>query len=157
MKIDASLIKLKLKDKIPVEDEKKFEAMLVNIIPHLHAITEELTSQKIEDLKQKRKELESTFLNLSNRYSDLFKEYAKIKLKANELYSRNRTVALTMGVLRLKLMTFRDQGVELPIEEGYEQAIEKVEYFIYRYLTKKEDERLKEEDKLIDQIVFQER
>ncbi|MHA1687133.1 MAG: hypothetical protein ACTSYD_12145 [Candidatus Heimdallarchaeaceae archaeon] len=157
MKIDATMFKLKFKEKIPVEDESKFANILVTNMAYLDVITHDVVNWTLEDIETKRKEIEEVFVGLSKRYSDLFKEYAKIRLKANELYTRNRTVALTMGVLRLKLMTLRDQGIELPIEEGYDKAIEKVEYFIYRYLTKKEDERLKEDDKLIDQVVFPER
>ena len=66
-----------------------------------------------------------------------------------QLYERNRTVALTMGILRQRLIQLKDKNVDLPLE--YEQAIVTIENFIYRYLTKKQDKRL------VEQIVFDER
>jgi len=151
MKIDASTFKIKFKDKIPCENETKLAQILVNSMAFLQEINKELLELPIEEINKKRKELEEEFLGLSRDYSDLFKDYAKIRMQANELYSRNRTVALSMGVLRLNLITLKDQGIDIPLPYSYDEAIKKVEYYIYRYLTKKEDERL------IEQIVFKER
>ena len=151
MKIDASTFRVKLKKKIPCENESKLAQILVNNMAFLDEITEEVLNIPLEEIKEKKKLLEEEFMGLSREYSDLFRDYAKIRMKANELYSRNRTVALTMSVLRLNLMTLRDQGIEISLPYSYDEAIKKVEYFIYRYITKKEDKRL------VEQVVFKER
>jgi hypothetical protein len=45
-------------------------------------------------------------------------------------------------------MLFKEKELEIPLD--LEKAIETVEYFIYRYITKKQD------DRLVEQIVFEE-
>ena len=54
-----------------------------------------------------------------------------------------------MGLLRLKLIELRETGKDLSLD--YDEAIEQVEYFIHRYLTKKQDKRL------VEQVVFDEK
>ena len=149
MKIGTTMYTIKLKDKIPCEDESVLASDLAYYLYYLDVIPEELVSWTLEDLSNKRKEDEDIFKELSKDYSSLFKEYALIRLKANELYERNRVVALTMGLLRQKLIELKSSGRELPLD--CDDSIEKVEYFIYRYLTKKQDKRL------VEQVVFDER
>ena len=149
MKIGTTMYTVKFKDKIPCDDEDILASDLAYYLYYLDSIPEELSEWSPEDLSKKRSEDEEVFNNLSKEYSDLFKDYALIRLKANELYERNRTVALTMGILRQKLIQLKNSGGELPIQ--YDESIEKVEYFIYRYLTKKQDKRL------VEQVVFEER
>ena len=149
MKIGTTMFTLKFKDKIPCENEIILASDLAYYLYYLHEIPEELSEWQLEDLNEKRHEDEKIFTDLSKKYSDLFKEYALIKLKANELYERNRVVALTMGLVRQKLMNMKETGIEAPLD--YDIAIAKIEHFIYRYLTKRQDERL------VEQIVFNEK
>jgi len=140
---------VKFKDKIPCENEIILASDLAYYLYYLHEIPEELSDWQLDDINKKRTEDEDVFTNLSKKYSDMFKEYALIKMKANELYERNRVVALTMGLVRQKLINMKETGVEVPL--NYDVAIAKIEHFIYRYLTKKQDERL------VEQIVFDEK
>ncbi|MCE7743276.1 MAG: hypothetical protein GOP50_12570 [Candidatus Heimdallarchaeota archaeon] len=149
MKIGTTMYKVKLKDKIPCDDESILASDLAYYLYYLEVIPEELAEWTMEDVSNKRAEDEEIFTELSKEYSGLFQDYALIRLKANELYERNRVIALTLGILRLKLIQLKESGRELPID--YDEAIEKVEYFIYRYLTKKQDKRL------VEQVVFEER
>jgi len=149
MKIGTTMFSVKFKDKIPCEDEAKLASDLAYYLYYLKEIPDELAEWDMEEINKRREDEEVIFNEMSKKYSNLFKEYALIKLKANELYERNRTVALTMGILRQRLMQLRDSGVELPLD--YDQAITAIENFIYRYLTKKQDKRL------VEQIVFDER
>ena len=149
MKIGTTMYTIKLKDKVPCEDESILASDLAYYLYFLDVIPEELVNWNLEDLSNKRAQEEGIFTELSHEYSNLFKEYALIKLKANELYERNRVVALTMGLLRQRLIELKSRGHDLPL--NYDESIEKVEYFIYRYLTKKQDKRL------VEQVVFEER
>ena len=149
MKIGTTMYTIKFKDKVPCEDESILVSDLAYYLYFLDVIPEELINWNLEDLSKKREEDENIFNDLSHKYSNLFKEYALIKLKANELYERNRVVALTMGLLRQRLIELKSSGRELPLD--YDESIEKVEYFIYRYLTKKQDKRL------VEQVVFNEK
>ena len=149
MKIGTTMYNVKLKDKIPCEDESILASDLAYYLYYLEVIPEELAEWTMEDVSNKRYEDEEIFTELSKDYSGLFQEYALIRLKANELYERNRVVALTMGILRQKLIQMKESDQDLPID--YDETIEKVEYFIYRYLTKKQDKRL------VEQVVFDER
>ena len=54
-----------------------------------------------------------------------------------------------MGLLRQKLLNLKESGIDLPLD--YDESIENIEHFIYRYLTKKQDKRL------VEQVVFDER
>jgi hypothetical protein len=149
MKIGTTMFTIKFKDKIPCENEATMASDLAYYLHYLEEIPDELIDWKIEDLDGKRDIEEIIFTDLSREYSNLFKEYALIKLKANELYQRNRTIALTAGILRQKLMSIKDHGT--PINLDVDKSIEIVENFIYRYITKKQD------DRLIEQIVFEEK
>lgn len=149
MKIGTTMFTVKFKDKIPCENEAVLASDLAYYLHYLEEIPDELIKWKVEDFNGKRGTEEVIFSKLSHEYSDLFKEYALIKLKANELYQRNRTIALTAGILRQKLMSLKDH--ETPINFDVDEAIRVVENFIYRYITKKQDERL------IEQIVFEEK
>ena len=149
MKIGTTMYTIKFKDKVPCEDESILASDLAYYLYFLDVIPDELVDWNLGDLSNKRAEEERVFNELSHKYSNLFKEYALIKLKANELYERNRVVALTMGLLRQKLIELKTRGIELPL--NYDDSIELVEYFIYRYLTKKQDKRL------VEQVVFEER
>lgn len=103
----------------------------------------------MEDLNVRRKEDEDIFNVLSKEYSNLFRRYALIRLKANELYEGNRVIALTIGLVRLKIIQFKESDIGFPLD--YDESIEQLEYFIYRYLTKKQDKRL------VEQVVFDEK
>ena len=149
MKIGTTMFTVKFKDKIPCENELILASDLAYYLYYLHEIPEELPGWQIDDLNKTRQEDEEVFTELSKKYSDLFKEYALIRLKANELYERNRTIALTIGLVRLKLINMKESGVEAPLD--YDVAIAKIEHFIYRYLTKQQDKRL------VEQIVFDEK
>ncbi len=149
MKINTTRFNIKFKDKIPCEDENILASDLAYYLYYLEIIPDELTDWDMNDLSNKRAEDEKIFQELSREYSSLFQEYALIRLKANELYERNRTVALTLSLLRQRLIHLKESGRELPL--NYDESIEKVEYFIYRYLTKKQDKRL------VEQVVFDER
>ncbi len=149
MKIGTTMFTVKFKDKIPCDNEIILASDLAYYLYYLHEIPEELSSWKLDDLNEKRNEDEKIFTEMSKKYSDLFKEYALIKMKANELYERNRVVALTMGLVRQKLINMKETGKYAPLD--YDVAIAKIEHFIYRYLTKKQDERL------VEQIVFDEK
>ncbi len=148
MKIKTTMFTVKFKDKIPCENELILSSDLAYYLYYLDAIPDELAEWKIEDIKEKKNKDETEFTEISNNYSTLFQEYALIRLKANELYERNRVIALTLGILRQKLLLFKEADREIPID--LEKAIETVEYFIYRYITKKQD------DRLVEQIVFEE-
>ncbi len=149
MKIGTTMFTVKFKDKVPCDDENILASDLAYYLYYLNIIPKEIIEWTLEDISKKRLEDETIFTEMSKEYSNLFKEYALIRLKANELYERNRTVALTMGLLRQKLIKFKENNIELPLD--YDKSIEIVENFIYRYLTKKQDKRL------IEQVVFQER
>ena len=149
MKIKTTMFKIKFKNKIPCDDEFKLGSDLAYYLPFLAELTEEVMNWDLSDIKEHTRQSKEEFDPLSREYSNLFKEYAQIKLRANELYYRNRVVALTMGLLRQKLMRLKSSNVALPLD--YDKAIEKVEYFIYRYITKKQD------DRLVEQVVFDER
>lgn len=140
---------VKFKDKIPCDNEIILASDLAYYLYYLHEIPEELADWQLDVLNEKRNEDEKIFTEMSKKYSDLFKEYALIKLKANELYERNRVVALTMGLVRQKLINMKESEKDAPLD--YDVAIAKIEHFIYRYLTKKQDERL------VEQIVFDEK
>ena len=103
----------------------------------------------MEDLNVRRKEDEEIFNVLSKEYSNLFRRYALIRLKANELYEGNRVIALTIGLVRLKIIQFKESNIGFSLD--YDKSIEQLEYFIYRYLTKKQDKRL------VEQVVFYEK
>jgi len=103
----------------------------------------------MEDLNVRRKEDEDIFNVLSKEYSNLFRRYALIRLKANELYEGNRVIALTIGLVRLKIIQFKESNIGFSLD--YDKSIEQLEYFIYRYLTKKQDKRL------VEQVVFDEK
>ena len=139
---------VKFKDKMPCENEQILSSDLAYYLYYLDVIPDELAEWKIEDIKEKKNKDEIEFKEISKNYSTLFQEYALIRLKANELYERNRVIALTLGILRQKLMLFKESEREIPLD--LEKAIETVEYFIYRYITKKQD------DRLVEQIVFEE-
>ena len=149
MKIGTTMFTLKFKEKIPCQNETILASDLAYYLYFLDVIPKELSEWNLDDIYTKRAEDEQEFTSKSKVYSNLFQEYALIRLKANELYERNRTVALTMGLLRQKFIELKEKGIDLPI--NYNEAIERVEYFIYRYLTKKQD------DRLVEQIVFDER
>ena len=149
MKIGTTMFTVKFKEKIPCQNETVLASDLAYYLYYLDVIPKELSEWNLEDIHTKRTEDEHEFNSRSKVYSNLFQEYALIRLKANELYERNRTVALTMGLLRQKLIQLKEEGHELGL--NYDEAIEKVEHFIYRYLTKKQD------DRLVEQIVFDER
>ncbi len=148
MKIGTTMYTVKFKDKIPCENELILSSDLAYYLYYLDVIPDELAEWEIEDIKERKNNDEKEFTEISKNYSTLFQEYALIRLKANELYERNRVVALTLGILRQKLMLFKEKGREIPLD--LEKAIETVEYFIYRYITKKQD------DRLVEQIVFEE-
>ncbi len=149
MKIGTTMFTVKFKDKIPCENEIILASDLAYYLYYLKEIPEELPGWQIDDLNKKREEDEEIFTELSKKYSDLFKEYALIKLKANELYERNRVIALTVGLVRQRLIAMKEDGIEAPLD--YDIAVAKIEHFIYRYLTKQQDERL------VEQIVFDEK
>ncbi len=149
MKIGTTQFTVKFKDKIPCDDEELLASDLAYYLYYLELIPEELSDWNMDDLNSKRKDDEEVFTKLSREYSNLFKTYALIRLKANELYEGNRVIALTMGLLRQKLLQLKESGVELPLD--YVESIEHIEHFIYRYLTKKQDKRL------VEQVVFDER
>ena len=149
MKIGTTMFTIKFKDKIPCENDTIMASDLAYYLHYLEEIPEELVGWKIEDLDGRRETEEVIFTKLSHEYSNLFKEYALIKLKANELYQRNRTIALTAGILRQKLLSIKNHGT--PINFDVDMSIEIIENFIYRYITKKQD------DRLIEQIVFEEK
>ena len=139
---------VKFKDKMPCENKQILSSDLAYYLYYLDVIPDELAEWKLDDIKEKKNKDETEFTEISKNYSTLFQEYALIRLKANELYERNRVIALTLGILRQKLLLFKESGREIPID--LEKAIETVEYFIYRYITKKQD------DRLVEQIVFEE-
>ncbi len=149
MKIATTQFNVKFKDKIPCGDEEILASDLAYYLYYLDSIPEKISDWNMADLKVQRKEDEDIFNVLSKEYSNLFRRYALIRLKANELYEGNRVIALTMGLLRLKLIQFKDSDIDFPLD--YDKAIEQVEYFIYRYLTKKQDKRL------VEQVVFDEK
>lgn len=148
MKIATTMFTVKFKEKIPCENESILSSDLAYYLYYLDVIPDELAEWKLEDINEKKNKDEKEFTEISNNYSALFQEYALIRLKANELYERNRTVALTLSTLRQKLIRLKESGKEIPLD--LEKAIESVEYFIYRYITKKQD------DRLVEQIVFEE-
>jgi FtsZ-binding cell division protein ZapB len=148
MKIGTTMYTVKFKNKIPCENEMIFASDLAYYLYYLDVIPNELAEWEIEDIKEKKNKDEKEFTEISKNYSTLFQEYALIRLKANELYERNRVVALTLGILRQKLLQYKEAGRAVPLD--LEKAIETVEYFIYRYITKKQD------DRLVEQIVFEE-
>ena len=148
MKIGTTMYTVKFKDKIPCENEQVLSSDLAYYLYYLDVIPDELAEWKIEDVKENKNKDEKEFTEISKNYSTLFQEYALIRLKANELYERNRVIALTLGILRQKLLLFKESDREIPLD--LEKAIETVEYFIYRYITKKQD------DRLVEQIVFEE-
>ncbi len=148
MKIATTMFTVKFKEKIPCENESILSSDLAYYLYYLDVIPDELAEWKLEDINEKKNKDEKEFTEISNNYSALFQEYALIRLKANELYERNRTVALTLGILRQRLIHLKESGQEIPLD--LEKAIETVEYFIYRYITKKQD------DRLVEQIVFEE-
>jgi hypothetical protein len=149
MKIGTTQFTVKFKDKIPCSDEEILASDLAYYLYYLELIPKELSEWNLDDLNLKRNSDEEVFKELSKKYSNLFKTYALIRLKANELYEGNRVIALTMGLLRQKLIRLKEEGINLPLD--YEESIEHVEHFIYRYLTKKQDKRL------VEQVVFDER
>ncbi|OLS30590.1 MAG: hypothetical protein HeimAB125_18660 [Candidatus Heimdallarchaeota archaeon AB_125] len=149
MKIGTTQFTIKFKDRIPCSDEDILASDLAYYLYYLDLIPEELSDWKIENLNTKRKSDEEIFTELSKKYSNLFQTYALIRLKANELYEGNRVIALTMGLLRQKLLNLKESGIDLPLD--YDESIEHIEHFIYRYLTKKQDKRL------VEQVVFDER
>ncbi|MHA1223940.1 MAG: hypothetical protein ACTSSG_04205 [Candidatus Heimdallarchaeaceae archaeon] len=149
MKIGTTMFTVKFKEKIPCENETILASDLAYYLYYLDIITEEVISWTFDDIFQKKQEIENEFEEINKEYSKLFQEYALIRLKANELYERNRTVALTMGILRQKLIQLKKDQVDLPLD--YDKAIEKVGDFIYRYITKKQD------DRLVEQVVFEEK
>ncbi|MHA1954348.1 MAG: hypothetical protein ACW96U_10420 [Candidatus Heimdallarchaeaceae archaeon] len=149
MKIGTTMFTVKFKDKIPCENELILASDLAYYLYYLHEIPEELPGWQIDDLNEKRRKDEEIFTELSKKYSELFGEYALIKLKANELYERNRVIALTVGLVRQRLISMKESGIDAPLD--YDIAIAKIEHFIYRYLTKQQDERL------VEQIVFDEK
>ncbi len=148
MKIGTTMFTVKFKDKIPCENEQILSSDLAYYLYYLDVIPDKLAEWKIEDIKEMKNKDEMEFTEISKNYSTLFQEYALIRLKANELYERNRVIALTLGILRQKLMLFKEKELEIPLD--LEKAIETIEYFIYRYITKKQD------DRLVEQIVFEE-
>ncbi len=148
MKIGTTMYSVKFKNKIPCENEMILASDLAYYLYYLDVIPDELAEWKIEDINDKKNKDEKEFTEISKNYSTLFQEYALIRLKANELYERNRVVALTLGILRQKLLKYKEAGRDVPLD--LEKAIETVEYFIYRYITKKQD------DRLVEQIVFEE-
>jgi hypothetical protein len=148
MKIGTTMYSVKFKNKIPCENEMILASDLAYYLYYLDVIPDELAEWKIEDINDKKNKDEKEFTEISKNYSTLFQEYALIRLKANELYERNRVVALTLGILRQKLLKHKEAGRDVPLD--LEKAIETVEYFIYRYITKKQD------DRLVEQIVFEE-
>ena len=148
MKIRTTMYTVKFKNKIPCENEQILSSDLAYYLYYLDIIPDELAEWKIEDINEKKNKDETEFTEISKNYSTLFQEYALIRLKANELYERNRVIALTLGILRQKLMLFKEKELEIPLD--LEKAIETIEYFIYRYITKKQD------DRLVEQIVFEE-
>jgi len=149
MKIGTTMFSVKFKEKIPCQNETVLASDLAYYLYFLDVIPKELAEWNLENIYSQRAVDEEEFNSKSKVYSSLFQEYALIRLKANELYERNRTVALTMGLLRQELIQLKEEGIDLPLD--YDEAIERVEYFIYRYLTKKQD------DRLVEQIVFDER
>ena len=148
MKIGTTMYSVKFKNRIPCENEMILASDLAYYLYYLDVIPDELAKWKIEDINDKKNKDEKEFTEISKNYSTLFQEYALIRLKANELYERNRVVALTLGILRQKLLKHKEAGRDVPLD--LEKAIETVEYFIYRYITKKQD------DRLVEQIVFEE-
>ena len=148
MKIATTMFTVKFKEKIPCENESILSSDLAYYLYYLDVIPDELVEWKLEDINEKKNKDEKEFTEISNNYSALFQEYALIRLKANELYERNRTVALSLSTLRQKLIRLKKSGKEIPLD--LEKAIESVEYFIHRYITKKQD------DSLVEQIVFEE-
>ncbi len=149
MKIATTQFNVKFKEKIPCGDTEILASDLAYYLYYLDSIPEEFNDWNMGDLNVGRKEDEAIFNVLSKEYSSLFGRYALIRLKANELYEGNRVIALTMGLLRLKLIQFKEAEIDFPL--NYDEAIEQVEYFIYRYLTKKQDKRL------VEQVVFDEK
>lgn len=148
MKIGTTMYSVKFKNRIPCENEMILASDLAYYLYYLDTIPDELAEWEIKDINEKKNKDEKEFTEISKNYSTLFQEYALIRLKANELYERNRVVALTLGILRQKLLKYKEAGRDVPLD--LEKAIETVEYFIYRYITKKQD------DRLVEQIVFEE-
>ena len=148
MKIGTTMFSIKFKDKIPCDDEAILSSDLAYYLYYLDVIPNELSEWKLGDIEDKKNKDEIEFTDISKNYSSLFQEYALIRLKANELYERNRTIALTLGILRQKLLHIKNEGIEVSLD--IDKAIQKVENFIYRYLTKKQDKRL------VEQVVFNE-
>ncbi|MHA1347542.1 MAG: hypothetical protein ACTSVO_00275 [Candidatus Heimdallarchaeaceae archaeon] len=147
MRIGTTMYSVKFKEKIPCENESILSSDLAYYLYYLDAIPDELTEWNIEDINDKKNKDESEFTKLSKEYSSLFQEYVLIRLKANELYVRNRTVALTLSKLRHKLIQMKEDAIEIDFD--LDKSIETVENFIYRYLTRKQDSRL------VEQIVFE--
>ncbi|MHA1203112.1 MAG: hypothetical protein ACTSQ4_11415 [Candidatus Heimdallarchaeaceae archaeon] len=148
MKIGTTMYTVKFKNKIPCENEMILASDLAYYLYYLDIIPDELAEWEIKDINEKKNKDEKEFTEISKNYSTLFQEYALIRLKANELYERNRVVALTLSILRQKLLKHKEADRDVPLD--LEKAIETVEYFIYRYITKKQD------DRLVEQIVFEE-
>lgn len=149
MKIGTTQYNVKFKDKIPCENEEILASDLAYYLYYFDFIPEEIINWNMEDLNAKRKQEEEIFTELSMEYSNLFGTYALIRQKANELYVGNRVIALTLGLLRLKLIELKETGKDLSLD--YDESIKQTEYFIYRYLTKKQDKRL------VEQVVFDEK
>lgn len=149
MKIATTQFNVKFKEKIPCEDVGVLASDLAYYLYYLDSIPEEFNDWNMEDFNVGRKEDEDIFNVLSKEYSNLFRRYALIRLKANELYEGNRVIALTIGLVRLKIIQFKESGIDFTLD--YDKSIEQLEYFIYRYLTKKQDKRL------VEQVVFDEK
>ncbi|MHA1302649.1 MAG: hypothetical protein ACTSQE_05830 [Candidatus Heimdallarchaeaceae archaeon] len=148
MKITIEQFKLKFKHKIPIDDEDQFASNLIYYFPFFDKLSEEQVNLTLEEIEEKTKIADKEFEGIKNEYSNLLGEIAKIRFTANELYSQNRVIALTTGLLRHKIMDLHEQGVELPFD--YDETIKFVENFIHRYITKKEDECL------VEQVRFKE-
>ena len=149
MKIATTQYNVKFKDKIPCGDEGILASDLAYYLYYLDSIPEKIIDWNMEDLNVRRKEDEEIFNVLSKEYSNLFRRYALIRLKANELYEGNRVIALTIGLVRLKIIQFKESNIGFSLD--YDKSIEQLEYYIYRYLTKKQDKRL------VEQVVFDEK
>ena len=113
MKIGTTMFSVKFKDKMPCENETVIASDLAYYLYYLDIIPKELSDWKLDDIIEHKKRDEEEFNEISKGYSNLFQEYALIRLKANELYERNRVIALTMGLLRQKLMQLKEDGADI--------------------------------------------
>ncbi len=143
MRIKGTIFNTKFKQKIPCSDEKKLASLLSYNLNFLGEIDEKIVNKNLEELESQRKEFEESFNSLHENFSELLGESAKIRFRANEKYDNNRVIALTTGLLKQKLSYMKRDDIDLPLD--YDEAIKFLEYFIYRYITKKQDKRLVEQ------------